>query len=144
MQGERLTPRGMIVRALTALLLVYATYNPEGISFFHWAVQPLIRGEGIGSVGPIKVVAGILLLIGWLVFLQATRRSLGILGSFLVLALGAALIWLLIDWHVLSPRSARAITHIALIILSLVLAIGLSWSSVTRRITGQLDTDQVG
>lgn len=144
MQVERLTPGGMMVRVLTALLLVYATFNPEGISFFHWAVQPLIRGEGIGSVGPIEVVAGILLLIGWLVFLQATRRSLGIPGFLLVLALGAALIWLLIDWHVLSPRGGRTIVHITLVIISLVLAIGLSWSSVSRRITGRLDTDQAG
>jgi hypothetical protein len=144
MQLERLTPGGMIVRFLTALLLVYATFNPERISFFHWAILPLIQGEGIGSIGPIKVVAGILLLIGWLVFLQATRRSLGILGALLVLALGGALIWLLIDWHVLSPKGSRAIVHIGLVIISLVLAIGLSWSSVSRRITGQLDTDQVG
>lgn len=144
MQGERLTPGGMIVRFLTALLLVYATFNPEGISFFHWTVVPLMRGEGIGSVGPLKVVGGILLLIGWLVFLQATRRSLGILGALLVFALGGAIVWLLIDWHVVAPTSARTITHVVLIIVSLVLAIGLSWSSLTRRITGQLDTDQVG
>lgn len=144
MQGERLTPGGMIVRFLTALLLVYATFNPEGISFYHWTVVPLMRGEGIGSVGPLKVVGAILLLIGWLVFLQATRRSLGIIGAVLVFALGAAIVWLLIDWHVVAPTSARAITHVVLIIVSLVLAIGLSWSSFTRRVTGQLDTDQVG
>ncbi len=137
-------PGGVIVRILTSLLLVYATYNPEGVSFFHWAILPLIQGQGIGSIGPIKVVAGILLLIGWLVFLQATRRSIGVLGSLLVLALGAALIWLLIDWHVLSPRSARALVHLGLIVISLVLAAGLSWSSYNRRITGQVDTDQVG
>lgn len=144
MRLDRPGPGGVIVRILTSLLLVYATYNPEGISFFHWAILPLIQGEGIGSVRPLKVVAGILLLIGWLVFLQATRRSLGMLGSLLVLALGAALIWLLIDWHVLSPRSARAIVHLGLVIISIVLAIGLSWSSYNRRITGQIDTDQVG
>ncbi|MGH7497622.1 MAG: DUF6524 family protein [Gemmatimonadales bacterium] len=144
MRLERLTPVGIMVRFFTALLLVYATFNPEGVSFFHWAVVPLTQGAGMGSVGPVKVVAGILLLIGWLVFLQATRRSLGILGSLLVLALGTALVWLLVDWHVLPAWSTRAIVHIALVIISLVLAIGLSWSSVSRRITGQLDTDQVG
>ena len=144
MQLERLTPVGIMVRFLTALLLVYATFNPEGISFFHWAILPLVHGAGIGSVGPLKVVAGILLIIGWIVFLQATRRSLGVLGSLLVLALGGALVWLLVDWHVLPARSARAIVHIALVIISLVLAVGISWSSLSRRITGQLDTDQVG
>jgi hypothetical protein len=29
-------------------------------------------------------------------------------------------------------------------VVSLVLAIGLSWSSVSRRLTGQMDTDEVG
>jgi len=142
MQVERLTPRGMIVRFLTALLLVYATFNPEGISFFHWTLAPIVRGEGIGSVGSLKVVAGILLLIGWLVFLRASRRSLGILGAGLVL--GGAIVWLLIGSRVVPPGSARAVTHIALVIVSLVLTIGGSWSAATRRITGPADTDRVG
>jgi len=42
-----------------------------------------------------------------------------------LIALGAALIWLLVDSHVLSPKGSRAIVHIALVIFSLVLAIGL-------------------
>jgi uncharacterized protein DUF6524 len=144
MQFDRLTPGGILVRFFTALGLVYATFNPEGISYFHWAVVPVLRGEGMGSVGPLKVVAGILLLIGWLVFLQATRRSIGIFGSLLVLTLGGSFLWLLIDRHVVAPESVRAITHIALVIMSLALAIGLSWSSVNRRLTGPLDIDQLG
>ena len=144
MQGERIGGAGLLARVLGALALVYGTYNPEGVSFFHWAVLPLIRGEGIGSLGAGKVVVGILLLIGWTVFLKATRRSLGFVGAFLVLALGAALIWLLVEQGVLAPRGVRAISHVALIIVSLVLAIGLSWSSLSRRLTGQMDTDEVG
>lgn len=144
MQTDRIGGAGLLLRLLAALVLVYATYNPEGISFFQWAVLPLLRGEGLASVGPGKVIVLILLLIGWVVFLKATRRSLGFLGAGLVLALGGALIWLLVEWGVLAPRGLRAITHVALIIISLVLAIGLSWSSLSRRLTGQIDTDEVG
>jgi hypothetical protein len=144
MLGERLGAAGLLTRVLGALALVYGTYNPEGISFFHWAVRPLARGEGIGSLGAGKVVVGLLLLIGWLVFLKATRRSLGIAGAVLVLALGAALIWLLVEQGVLAPQGTRAIVHLALVVLSLVLAVGLSWSSVSRKLTGQMDTDEVG
>jgi Family of unknown function (DUF6524) len=142
MQVERLTPGPMIVRFLTALLLVYATFNPEGISFFHWTVVPIMRGEGIGSVGSLKVVAGILLLIGWLVFFRAARRSLGILGAGLLL--GGAIIWLLVGGHVVSPRSARAVAHIALVIGSLLLAICPFFFPPRRRVTGPLNADQAG
>jgi hypothetical protein len=144
MLGERLGAAGLLTRVLGALALVYGTYNPEGISFFHWAVLPLVRGEGIGSLGAGKVVVGLLLLIGWLVFLKATRRSLGLAGAVLVLGLGAALIWLLVEQGVLAPQGTRAIVHLALVVLSLVLAVGLSWSSVSRKLTGQMDTDEVG
>lgn len=144
MLGDRLSGAGLLARVVGALALVYGTYNPEGVSFFHWVILPLVRGEGVASLGAGKVVVGILLLIGWMVFLKATRRSLGLVGAGLVLALGAALIWLLVEQGVLAPRGIRAISHVALIVVSLVLAIGLSWSSVSRRLTGQMDTDEVG
>jgi hypothetical protein len=144
MLGDRLSGAGLLARVLGALALVYGTYNPEGISFFHWVVLPLVRGEGLASLGAAEVVVGLLLLIGWSVFLKATRRSLGLVGAGLVLALGAALIWLLVEQGVLAPRGVRAISHVALVVVSLVLAIGLSWSSMSRRLTGQLDTDEVG
>jgi hypothetical protein len=141
---ERLTPGGTIVRFLTALLLVYASFNPEGISFFHWTVVPLLQGGGIGSVGPLKLAAGILLLIAWLVFLRATSRTPVLFGAVLLLAGAAAIVWLLIDWHLVSPGSARAVTHLTLVIVSFALAIAPSWSSVTRRGPGQPDITRIG
>jgi hypothetical protein len=123
---------------------VYGTYNPEGVSYFHWTILPLVRGEGIASLGAGKVVVGLLLLIGWTVFLKATRRSIGLVGAGLVLALGGALIWLLVEQGIIAPRGVRAISPLALIVVSLVLAIGLSWSAMSRRLTGQMDTDEVG
>jgi hypothetical protein len=53
------------------------------------------------------------------------------------------IIWVLIYWNVFTPRGTRAISHIILIVLVLVLAMGMSWSHVTRRLTGQIDTDQI-
>ena len=40
--------------------------------------------------------------------------------------------------------SSRAIAHLVLIAVSLVLAIGMSWSHVSRKMSGQMDTDNVG
>lgn len=137
---ERLGAGGLLARLVAALVLVYATFNPEGYSYVHWAMIPIFRG---GGFGPVQLLAGIVLLIGWVVFLQATSRALGVWGIVLVLSLFGALTWLLVDWKVLEPTGSKGIAHIALVIVALVLAIGMSWSHMTRRLTGQVDTDRV-
>lgn len=138
-------PAGLLLRMLGALVLVYATFNPTGHSYFHWVVAPLIgMGAPSGGSAALKFLAGVLLVIGWVVVLQATRRSIGLTGAFLALALCGGLIWLLIEQHVVSPTGSAAIAHIALVAIGLVLGIGMSWSLFSRRLTGQVDTDQVG
>jgi hypothetical protein len=44
----------------------------------------------------------------------------------------------------LLPTGSAAIAHIALVAVGLVLGVGMSWSLLSRRLTGQVDTDQVG
>jgi hypothetical protein len=135
---------GMLLRVIGALVLVYATFNPTGRSYFHWALGPLIGvGAPSGGSTALKFLVGIVLLIGWVVVLQATRRSIGIAGAVLALALCGGLIWLLVEQHVVSPSGSAAIAHIALIAIGLVLGVGMSWSLVSRRLTGQVDTDEV-
>jgi hypothetical protein len=136
---------GLLLRVIGALVLVYATFNPTGRSYFHWALGPLIGvGAPSGGSTALKFLVGIVLLIGWVVVLQATRRSIGLTGAFLALALCGGLIWLLVEQHVVSPTGSAAIAHIALIAVGLVLGVGMSWSLLSRRLTGQVDTDQVG
>jgi hypothetical protein len=138
-------PAGLLLRMLGSLVLVYATFNPTGRSYFHWVVAPLIgMGAPTGGSSALKFLVGVLLIIGWVVVLQATRRSIGLTGAFLALALCGGLIWLLIEQHVVSPSGSAAIAHIALVAIALVLGVGMSWSLVSRRLTGQVDTDQVG
>ena len=113
---------GMLMRVLGALVLVYATFNPTGRSYFHWALAPLIGvGAPSGGSTALKFLVGIVLLIGWVVVLQATRRSIGLRVA-CSLALCGGLIWLLVEQHVLSPTGSSAIAHIAL------LAIGLKFT----------------
>jgi hypothetical protein len=138
---EHLSAPGALLRFTAALLLVYATFNPEGVSYYHWALQPLVRGT-IGFTA-LKAVAGIVLLIGWLVFVQAARRSLGLKGVLLTLALFAAIVWLLAEWRILSLGTTRAVGHVVLAVVAVLLAVGMSWSHITRRLTGQVDTDEV-
>jgi hypothetical protein len=79
------------------------------------------------------------LLIAWIVFLKATLESLGLLGIVLGGALFGCVIWWLIDIGLLSLDSTTALTWIILLVLSLVLAAGMSWSHIRRHLTGQVD-----
>ena len=141
---DRLSWFGALARFGAALLLVYGTYNPTGVSFWHWTLAPLLGlAPPTPEPAPLKFIAGMILLAGWVVFLGATRRSLGAKGVLLAVALVGGVIWLLIDQRVLRAESGTTIAHLSLVSLALILAVGLSWSFVTRRISGQVDTDDV-
>src|SRR5512147_1951892 len=105
----------VLSRFVMALLLVYGTFNPLGRSWVHVAILPIVRDPTtITGIGPLKVLVGLVLLIGWVFLIQATRRSLGIVGVVLGLALCGVLIWLLISWKVLAPGSTSGIVHLVL------------------------------
>ena len=61
----------------------------------------------------------------------------------MVLAIVAATIWVLDDYGLLTLDDTSKLVWLALGALSLVLGIGLSWSHVRRRLTGQADIDDV-
>lgn len=132
---------GIAARTVAALVLVFATYNPEKLSYFHWAIAPLRTGEATSGPASLKFLAGLALLGGWAVFLNATRRSIGLGGALLVLAISGGLVWLLIDVGVVSAGSARGITYVVLLCTSLLLAVGMSWSHLSRKLSGQVDMD---
>ncbi len=133
---------GIAARVLTALVLVFATYNPEGRSYYHWALAPLIEGTATSGPLSVKFLAGLALAAGWMVFLSATRRSLGIGGALLVLAIGGGIVWMLMDFGIVSANSARGITYVVEICTALMLGVGMTWSLMSKKITGQVDMDQ--
>jgi hypothetical protein len=137
MRVERLSIGGFLIRAVFALALVLLTYNPSGYSYVH------MLQEGFPRVTPLEAVLGILLLIGWVVFLAATLRALGIVGMTLALALFAALIWLVVSWGWVKLSDTSAILWIALVVLALILAVGMSWSHLYQRWSGQATVDDV-
>ena len=124
-------------RLLFAIVLVFCTYNPTEYSFVGWAFA-----EGT-EFGPVVAIAGVALLIGWVIFLSATFQSLGWVGIALGAALFAAIIWLLVDIGWLSLESPGAFTWVVLLLIALILGAGMSWSHIWRRLTGQFDVDEV-
>ena len=128
---------GFILRWLAAFALLAATYNPTDYNYIKWVMM-----LGDGSIS-LMVLAGLLLLIGYIIYLRATLRSIGGFGMMLVLALVGALLWVLYDFGVLSLDNAGLNVWLGLLALSLVLGIGLSWSHVRRTLSGQADMDDV-
>jgi hypothetical protein len=128
---------GFLVRAALSLVLVLLTFNPSGYSYVHMVA------DGFPSVTPVEAVLGILLLIGWIVFLGATLKSIGLLGMVLAFALCAALIWMIVSWGWVSLENRSALTWIGLVVLALIMAIGMAWAHLYRRWTGQTTVDEV-
>lgn len=128
---------GFISRWLFAFVLLTATYNPTEYNYARW-----VNDHGSQNLS-IAVLAGLVLLVGYIIYLRATLRSIGALGMTLVLGLVAAILWVMQDFGLISLQDPTVNTWIALVALATVLGIGLSWSHVRRRLSGQADMDDV-
>jgi len=136
MAQESIGIGGVAIRFALALALVLLTYNPAGTSWYHWVAADFPNFDALQGL------AGVVLLIGWVVFLTATARSLGAIGVLLAVAFFAALVWVAVQygWFEAAPRT---LLWIGLAVAAAVLAIGMSWSHIRRRLSGQLDVDEV-
>lgn len=128
---------GFLLRWLFAFVLVAVTYNPTDYNFVRWAAT-----EGQNQLS-VTVLAGLVLLVGYIIYLRATLRSIGAFGMLLILALVGALLWVAYDFGLLDLQNRALTMWIGIFALSLVLAIGLSWSIVRRKLSGQADVDDV-
>jgi len=126
-------------RFLASLFLVLVSYNPTRYSYWDWVVRSMNNEPS--TLGPEHFVVGIVLMIGWVILLAATQRSLGVLGLMLGAMLLGGVVWLLVDIGWLNVASVSSATWVALICIAMLLAVGLSWSHVWRRLTGQFEVD---
>lgn len=135
MARNKFTFVSFLLRFLFSLVLVLLTYNPSGLSWVGWL---------FGDVAMVyKAASGVVLLIGWVMFLRATWRSLGAIGTFLTLAFFGIMIWLFHQWGFFELDNIAVIEWIVLFVVAAVLAVGMSWSHVRRRLSGQYDTDEI-
>jgi hypothetical protein len=104
-----------------------ATYNPTRYSYYAWAKNTGFEWR------PPTVFVGVVLLIGWVICLRLTLRSMGGLGLLLANALLAALFWLVASWGWLPIEDVAAISWIGLFSVAAILAVGMSWSHWRRR-----------
>jgi hypothetical protein len=125
------------VRFAFAIIVVFASYNPEGVSYYHWIA------ETFPTFTIFKAFVGVALIICWVILIRATLGSLGFIGIILASAFFGLAIWLVIDVIGLSASNQRMISYIIEIMMASVLSVGVSWSHIRRRITGQVDTDEL-
>ena len=128
---------GFLLRWLFALGLVTVTYNPTPFNFTRWAMT-----DGQEQLS-LTVLAGLVLLVGYIIYLRATLRSIGPLGMMLILGIVGAVLWVAYDFGLLNLQNRDLTTWIGILALSLVLGIGLSWSIIRRKLSGQADMDDV-
>ena len=80
---------GFFLRWLVAFFLLSATFNPTSWNYAKWA------SLNYQTQLPMAVLLGLLLLVGYIIYLRATLRSIGAFGMFLIVAIIGALLWVL-------------------------------------------------
>ncbi len=128
---------GFVIRWLFAFVLLAATYNPTSWNYVRWSLD-----NYQGQLAMV-VLLGLVLVVGYIIYLRATLRSIGAFGMALVLALVGALLWVLYDYGLLDLNNRDLNLWLGIFALSVVLGIGLSWSLIRRKLTGQVDMDDV-
>ncbi|MBK8306641.1 MAG: hypothetical protein IPL00_05790 [Gammaproteobacteria bacterium] len=126
---------GIMIRIVVSLLLVLLTYNPGGYSYFHWVLVDL------GAFDALKGFVGAVLLVAWVVFVRTALVSLGSLGVILSALVLGTLVWMLHDFGLLSTTRSSAFVWIILVVTGIILGIGLSWSLIRQRATGQVEVN---
>jgi hypothetical protein len=128
---------GILLRWFGAFALLAATYNPTQWNFTRWAES------NWNSQMPLTLLLGLLLGVGYMIYIGATLRSIGAFGIILVAAIVGALIWVLIDYNILTLQNPQLNLWLGIFALSVVLGIGLSWSIIRQRLSGQATVDEV-
>lgn len=126
----------VVVRWLFTLGLMFGCYNPSGRSYVHWVL-------GASASPAVQIFVGCLIATAFLVLAGATLRSLGYPGLVALGVLLVALAGTLVQVGLVDPGSRLQVVVAAQALLATGLTIGLCWSALRARISGQVDSDDV-
>jgi Family of unknown function (DUF6524) len=126
-----------LIRFCGALFVVFSTYNPSGVSYYHW-VQARWSADW-----PLQLPLVPFYAVGYALLLRSTFRALRPLGIALVVALIGALVWLLLDMGLIRLATGGDAAVILLCVLGALLAVGASWMWIWTRVTGQVNYDDL-
>lgn len=136
MAARRFTFTDFLLRWAFGVLLVLLTFNPTEWNYVAWL-------RDVPGQLPFKALAGLLLAVGYVIYLRATWSAMGLFGIVLVAALLGAIGWVLVDQGMIDLTDRVLSMWLALVAAGTVLGIGLSWSHIRRILSGQVDVDDV-
>lgn len=126
-----------LVRWVFTAFMVFATYNPSGQSYYHWAMSGDSNFAAVFSVG-------MGFLIAYVLYFRTMFRSIKPAGAVLLAILFFSLNYMLIDTNVLEIDARWQLEALFLLSFATLLTIGLSFSAIRARLAGQIDSDNVG
>ncbi len=126
----------LLVRWFMIMGVITAFYNPSGRSFVHWAAD---------STAPLslRIATGSLLLAALAYFWRLSVRALGPIGVVMLAFLLAVTAMALVDTGLIRPQAPAAMIAFLQGIITTGLTVGVSWSALRTRISGQIDSDDV-
>jgi hypothetical protein len=128
--------KSIVMRWLVVAGCLLATYNPSGRSFWHWI-------QSSDAALSVKLSIGLILIAGNYLFVRLTLRSLGWVGALMLAACVSASAWMLVNVGVVRIVSAAGWQAYVLIAVSVGLSIGVCWSAIRTRFSGQIDSDDI-
>jgi hypothetical protein len=128
---------GIFLRWLGAFALLALTFNPTEWNYIRWVERAW------SDQMPLMIFVGLILGVGYMIYIVATLRSIGPFGVVLVAAIIGAALWVLYDWGWLSLANPSVNLWIGIFVLSVVLGVGLSWSILRQRLSGQASVDEI-
>jgi len=130
-------PVNLLQRWLFTVFIVFGTYNPSGVSFVHWASAPETNRI-------VAAVVGVALLGVFLFIIRSTWRSMKFIGISITAVFFVLFNVMLVDVGIIPLSSSHVIEIMSLFTIASTLAIGMSFSAIRARLSGQIDSDDVG
>ena len=100
-------PVNVLQRWLLTVFIVFATYNPSGMSFLHWAVSP-------GSSKTVVAAVGVALLGLFIFIARSTWRSMKLVGITITALFFFLFSVMLIDLGVIQLSSTEVLEAVGL------------------------------
>lgn len=131
------TPTSMLSRWLGALFVVMATYNPSGVSYWHWLT------DFSDTRWSLKALIGLIMAILNMFFVLISLRSMRRGGLLSAAIFSLVVVWTLRDYGYLHNISFWTWITVILTFVGSIMGVGLSWSHIRGRLSGQADSNDV-
>lgn len=131
-----LTIPGYLVRVLSAMFLIFGSYNPSGYSYYHWLQVDF--GDWA-----FKLFVGCLLVVGFYYQTRALWRSMRLIGSIALSLIIVTAVWLLSDLGWIDLSDGTQLTLTIQVGFTIQLGTGFCWSHIRYRLSGQADSENI-